>query len=307
MIKHFFFKKALQFQRTFIYQYLILRRVSIYFGGEQGWEKLHECGSVVELCLEPWTFTSQHCFHKAACCDPHPSPPWRKFPESAPEDHATTAEELSSEGLWVPGPSRSKFLPGNLCFSLAALTVSEVAIGRQLSCDPGNSTKFIPRELLRGKQGSSSRSYEHRFMMDAWFSLFVFLTLFFFFFGRPMAYEAPRPGISSEPQLRPKPQLQHHWILNPGQESCDGLNLCPSVLNILLIPLHRSGNSCFSHSWVKLKENDGRWDSKRTGDAENYFKNDPNDRTSSGHFKQYIETVALGSIFPDEGYIFAKF
>ena len=38
---------------------------------------------------------------------------------------------------------------------------------------------------------------------------------FFFFFGRPEAYGAPRPEIRSEPQLQPKPQLWQCWILTP--------------------------------------------------------------------------------------------
>ena len=31
----------------------------------------------------------------------------------------------------------------------------------------------------------------------------------FFFLGRPMAYGVPGPGIRSQPQLRPKPQLHN--------------------------------------------------------------------------------------------------
>ena len=36
-----------------------------------------------------------------------------------------------------------------------------------------------------------------------------------FVFGLPTAYGIPRPGIRSEPQLWPTPQLQQHQILNP--------------------------------------------------------------------------------------------
>ena len=38
---------------------------------------------------------------------------------------------------------------------------------------------------------------------------------FFFLFGHPAAYGVPRPGIRSELQLQPKPQLWQHRILNP--------------------------------------------------------------------------------------------
>lgn len=41
--------------------------------------------------------------------------------------------------------------------------------------------------------------------------------LFFFghFFGCPMAYWAPGPGIRSEPHSWPKPQLWQYWICDP--------------------------------------------------------------------------------------------
>ena len=52
-------------------------------------------------------------------------------------------------------------------------------------------------------------------------------TWFFFsppFFGYPLVYGVPRPGIRSEMQLRSKPQLLQCWILNPlwraGDQTC---------------------------------------------------------------------------------------
>ena len=35
------------------------------------------------------------------------------------------------------------------------------------------------------------------------------------FVGCPAAHGVPKPGIRSEPQLQPKPQVQQHQILNP--------------------------------------------------------------------------------------------
>ena len=40
-----------------------------------------------------------------------------------------------------------------------------------------------------------------------------FFSCFFFFFGLPVAYGVPGPGIRSEPQLQPVPQLQQYQIL----------------------------------------------------------------------------------------------
>ena len=41
------------------------------------------------------------------------------------------------------------------------------------------------------------------------------LFFFSFLFGHPMAYAVPGPGIRTELQLQPTPQLQQRWILNP--------------------------------------------------------------------------------------------
>ena len=43
----------------------------------------------------------------------------------------------------------------------------------------------------------------------------LFFCFLFSFFGCPVAYGVPGPGIRSEPQSWPKPQLWQHWILNP--------------------------------------------------------------------------------------------
>lgn len=45
---------------------------------------------------------------------------------------------------------------------------------------------------------------------------------FFFFFGHPTAYEVPGPGIRSEPQVQPKPQLQSFNSLCPLCQAGDG-------------------------------------------------------------------------------------
>ena len=44
---------------------------------------------------------------------------------------------------------------------------------------------------------------------------------FFFFFGYPMAYRIPRPGIRSKLQLRPRLQLWQHQVTMPaGDRTC---------------------------------------------------------------------------------------
>ena len=37
----------------------------------------------------------------------------------------------------------------------------------------------------------------------------------------PWYKEVPRPGSESKPQLKPKPQLQQHWIFNPSSQARD--------------------------------------------------------------------------------------
>ena len=52
---------------------------------------------------------------------------------------------------------------------------------------------------------------------------FIYLCMYFIF-GSPAAYGAPGPGISYEPQSKPKPQLWQCQILNPmcwaGDRTC---------------------------------------------------------------------------------------
>ena len=66
--------------------------------------------------------------------------------------------------------------------------------------------------------------------------------VFVFFFGCPVAYGVPGPGIRSKPRLWPQLQLQQCWILNPVCRA-GGSNLRPSALKRLPIPLCYSGNS----------------------------------------------------------------
>ena len=65
---------------------------------------------------------------------------------------------------------------------------------------------FLPENKSRMGKSVCFREYGN---------LKISFFLSFFSFGRPVAYGVPRPGIRSEPQLQPKPQLQQHWTLNP--------------------------------------------------------------------------------------------
>ena len=71
----------------------------------------------------------------------------------------------------------------------------------------------------------------------------LYLFILFLIFGRPEAYGVPGPGIRSEPQSQPKPQLWQHRILKSLCQA-QGSNLCPCTPKILPILLHHSGNSC---------------------------------------------------------------
>ena len=46
------------------------------------------------------------------------------------------------------------------------------------------------------------------------FVFVLFKNFCFYFFGSPEAYVVNRPGIRSEPQLQPMPELWQCWILN---------------------------------------------------------------------------------------------
>ena len=67
----------------------------------------------------------------------------------------------------------------------------------------------------------------------------IWSCLFSPFFGYPAAYGVPRPGIRSELQLGPKPQLRQHQILNPlHRQRIKPVSQCSQN------GCH-SGNSCF--------------------------------------------------------------
>ena len=51
----------------------------------------------------------------------------------------------------------------------------------------------------------------------------VLFNFFFFFFWLPLAYGIPGPGIRSEPQLQPMPQVWQCWALS----HCAGLGMEP--------------------------------------------------------------------------------
>ena len=44
---------------------------------------------------------------------------------------------------------------------------------------------------------------------------FISFFFFFFFLAYPQHIEILQPGIKSEPELRPRPQLQQRWIFTP--------------------------------------------------------------------------------------------
>ena len=74
----------------------------------------------------------------------------------------------------------------------------------------------------------------------------AFFFFFFSIFGLPAAYEVPRPGIRSELQLWPMPQL---WQLTaPGQGSV----LCLGTAETAPIPLCHSGN-CLMYLFFLFK------------------------------------------------------
>ena len=83
-------------------------------------------------------------------------------------------------------------------------------------------------------------------------SLVSFPTLFFFFFGHPMAYGVSRPGIRSKVHLWPMPQLQQCQILN--LPCWAGTNLRPSDPEMPLIFLCHSRNTSFpTHEYLVIK------------------------------------------------------
>ena len=69
---------------------------------------------------------------------------------------------------------------------------------------------------------------------------------FFFFSFLAMAYGSPGPGIDSEPDLRPTPQLWQRQILNLPCPSGDQTPV-PATAETPSILLHHSGNSGEKH------------------------------------------------------------
>ena len=69
------------------------------------------------------------------------------------------------------------------------------------------------------------------------------ISLVFFFFGCPVAYRVPWPGIRSESQLWPKPQLRQwqilKWLCWAGDQTCVPVLQDTAVL-------HHNGNSRIS-------------------------------------------------------------
>ena len=93
---------------------------------------------------------------------------------------------------------------------------------RQLKCNMPSIIRCIPiQETVK---------YEKRglfiFIYFLVFSSFLLLLLIgiLFFFGCPVAYEVPRPGIRYEPQLWPRPQLYNAGSLT----HCAGLGIKPA-------------------------------------------------------------------------------
>ena len=68
-----------------------------------------------------------------------------------------------------------------------------------------------------GNTKSSNGMYCYAYYMWHYLNITfqVYILIFFFFFGHPMVYGVPGPGIRSEPQLWPKPQVWQCQILNP--------------------------------------------------------------------------------------------
>ena len=82
-------------------------------------------------------------------------------------------------------------------------------------------------------------------------SLPSFMFLFFLFFGQPVAYGFPGPGLRSEPQLWPKPQLRPHWVLKPTMLG-QGSNLCPSAPKMPVILYHSENSYLFIFGFISI-------------------------------------------------------
>ena len=83
----------------------------------------------------------------------------------------------------------------------------------------------------------------------------VFIFVFISFFGHPKAHGVPRPGLRSQPQLPPVPQLQQRQILSPTVPG-QGSNLHPSTAEPPPIPLCHSRASRLPASKRKARNLD---------------------------------------------------
>ena len=63
------------------------------------------------------------------------------------------------------------------------------------------------------------------------FALFLGLSFYLFIWPHPQHMEVPWPGMKSEPQLQPTPQLWQSWILNP-QHSWARDQTCASAMTL---------------------------------------------------------------------------
>ena len=78
------------------------------------------------------------------------------------------------------------------------------------------------------------------------------ITFLFPIFGCPAAHGGPGPGIGSEPQLRPTPQLWQHGVFLPTALS-QWSNWHPGAAELPPpIPLHHCGNSSTAQLFISL-------------------------------------------------------
>lgn len=84
--------------------------------------------------------TDQYCVQDASC---HDAPEWRRAPGLAPEDHVAQPGRVTQQ--------RAECLAGYLCFSLSALTGSQVAIGRLPFCALRNSSEVYLKAAAERK------------------------------------------------------------------------------------------------------------------------------------------------------------
>ena len=77
-------------------------------------------------------------------------------------------------------------------------------------------------EIHSKKPTLSTHHFPHFHCSHSFFSSFLFFFFFFFFFWLHLQHmEIPRPGMESEQQLWPTPQLLQPWILNPTYQAWD--------------------------------------------------------------------------------------